>query len=253
MLHYVLLTKGIFMIKLSFTQEQIDKLHFERFNHPSPKVRLKMEALFLKSQGLAHYQIQKICQISSVTLTTYIKQYAQGGIERLKVNLHKGKPNELQKHAQELKELFKRNPPASTKEAAKIIEEQTGIRRGLTQIRVFLKSIGLKYRKVGAIPAKVLTEDLAQKQDQFQAESIAPKLDEAKTGEREVFFWTQPTSCMGLSWGTCGVNSACLCRLPQEGIVLMSWVRSMLLPKKPLGLKQPLTSILRVFASCCLS
>ena len=187
------------MIKVSFTQEQIDELHFERFNHPNPRVRLKMEALFLKSNGLAHHQIQEICQLSSVTLTTYIKQYAQGGIERLKLNRHKGKPNELQNHAKELKQFFEKNPPASTKEAAKDIEEQTGIRRGLTQVRVFLKSIGLSYRKVGGVPAKVLKADLAHQQDQFKAEVIEPKLDQAKQAEREVFFWTQPTSCTALS------------------------------------------------------
>ena len=187
------------MIKISFTQEQVDELHFERFNHPNARIRLKMEALFLKSQGLAHHQIQKLCQISSVTLTTYIKQYAQGGIERLKLNLHKGKANELQKHEQSLTELFEKNPPTSTKEAAKMIEDQTGICRGLTQVRAFMKRIGLKYRKVGAIPAKVLAKDLAQKQDEFQAEYIKPKLDEAKSAEREVFFWTPHTSCMGRS------------------------------------------------------
>ena len=158
-----------------------------------------MEALLLKSQGFAHYQIQEICGISSVTLTTYIKQYSQGGIERLKLNRHKGKPNELQNHAEELKGFFEKNPPKSTKEAAKDIEEQTGIRRGLTQVRVFLKSIGLIYRKVGAVPAKVIEKDLAQKQDQFKAEIIEPKLEEAKQADREVFFWTQPTSCTVLS------------------------------------------------------
>ena len=187
------------MIKVSFTQDQIKELRFEKLNHPNPRVRLKMEALLLKSQGFTHYQIQEICQISSVTLTTYIKQYSQSGIEELKLNRHKGKPNELQPHAEELKEFFEENPPTSTKEAAKVIEEQTGIRRGLTQVRAFLKSIGLSYRKVGAVPAKVLEKDLAQKQDQFKAEMIEPKLDESKQAEREVFFWTQPTSCTGLS------------------------------------------------------
>ena len=187
------------MIKTNFTQEQIDQLHFERFNHSSPRVRLKMEVLFLKSQGMAHHEIQKLCQISSVTLTTYIKQYVQGGVERLKLNLHKGKANELQKHERSLKNLFEKNPPTSTKEAAKMIEEQTGIGRGLTQVRAFMKRIGLKYRKVGAIPAKVLTEDLARKQDEFQAEYIKPKLDESKSAEREVFFWTPHTSCTELS------------------------------------------------------
>jgi len=158
-----------------------------------------MEALFLKSQGWTHYKIQELCHISSVTLTTYIKQYAQGGIERLKLNRHKGKPNELQNHAEELKQFFEKTPPTSTKKAAKAIEEQTGIRRGLTQVRVFLKSIGLSYRKVGAVPAKVLDGDLAQKQDQFKAETIEPKLDEAKSADREVFFSTPPILCTELS------------------------------------------------------
>lgn len=187
------------MIKVSFTQEQIDELHFEKLNNPNPRFRVKMEALLLKSNGLAHHTIQEICQISSVTLTTYIKQYAQGGIERLKLNLHKGKPNELKNHAEDLKEFFANNPPTSTKKAAKDIEEKTGIRRGLTQVREFLKSIGLSYRKVGAVPAKMLEKDLAQKQDQFKAERIEPKLDEAKQAKREVFFWTQPISYTELS------------------------------------------------------
>ena len=176
------------MIKVSFTQAQIEELHFEKLNHPNRRVRLKMEALLLKGNGLPHHQIQKICQISSVTLTTYIKQYAQGGIERLKLNLHKGKSNELQEHAEELKQYFDKNPPTSTKEAAKTIEDKTGIGRGLTQVRAFLKSIGLSYRKVGAVPAKVLNENLAQKQDQFKTERIEPKLEEAKQSQREVFF-----------------------------------------------------------------
>ena len=176
------------MIKLTFTQEQINQLHFERFNHPKARVRLKMEALFLKSQGFAHHEIQKLCQISSVTLSTYIKQYAQGGIEQLKLNLYKGKPNALQKHAQDLRKFFDKNPPSSSKEAAQIIEEQTGLKRGLTQVRAFMKSIGLHYRKVGAIPAKVLTEDLARKQDEFKQAYIQPKLAEGKMGEQEVFF-----------------------------------------------------------------
>ena len=105
------------MIKVSFTQDQIEELRFEKLNHPNPRIRLKMEALLLKSQGFAHYQIQEICGISSVTLTTYIKQYSQGGIERLKLNRHKGKPNELQNHAEELKGFFEKNPPKSTKDA----------------------------------------------------------------------------------------------------------------------------------------
>jgi hypothetical protein len=34
------------MIKIEFTDQQIKELHFERFNHPHPRVQLKMEVLY---------------------------------------------------------------------------------------------------------------------------------------------------------------------------------------------------------------
>jgi hypothetical protein len=42
------------MIHIDFSPEQIDALHHERFHHPHPhpRVQLKMEAVYLKSQGL---------------------------------------------------------------------------------------------------------------------------------------------------------------------------------------------------------
>ena len=40
------------MIHIEFTEEQINELRHERYSHPHPRVQRKMEALFLKSQGL---------------------------------------------------------------------------------------------------------------------------------------------------------------------------------------------------------
>ena len=40
-------------IEVVFTDEQKDELHYERFHHPHPRVQRKMEALWLKSQGLS--------------------------------------------------------------------------------------------------------------------------------------------------------------------------------------------------------
>ena len=59
-------------------------------------------------------------------------------------------------------------------EAAQIIEEVTGIHRKLTQVREFLKRIGLRYRKTASIPAKVVQKDLAKQQDQFVEETLMP-------------------------------------------------------------------------------
>ena len=41
------------MDKIECTTAERETLHYWRFYHPHPRVQLKMEALYLKSQGLA--------------------------------------------------------------------------------------------------------------------------------------------------------------------------------------------------------
>jgi len=86
------------MIRIKFTKEGIEELQWERFNHPSPKVQLKMEALYLKSKALPHSMICDVCDITRATLATYLKEYIAGGIEELREINYKGKENELLKN-----------------------------------------------------------------------------------------------------------------------------------------------------------
>ena len=69
------------MIRLDFTEEQIDQLKLERFQHPHPRVQMKMEALLLKSQGLAHGVICRIVEVSGNTLRGYLRDFELGGVE----------------------------------------------------------------------------------------------------------------------------------------------------------------------------
>ena len=55
------------MIRIEFTEEAIDKLRYERFHHPHPRVQRKMEALLLKSDGLPHHQITRILGVTENT------------------------------------------------------------------------------------------------------------------------------------------------------------------------------------------
>ena len=110
------------MLRINCVEEDIKKLHYQRYHHPHPLVQRKMEAIaiakivrtfsisprrqtldselqfqslycpnslgycyiYLKSQGVKHKDIYKLCQISKTTLTKYIRQYQKGGIEELK-------------------------------------------------------------------------------------------------------------------------------------------------------------------------
>lgn len=150
------------MIQLEFSPEVIEALHHERYHHPHPRVQRKMEAVWLKSQGLAHKDIARLTKVSVNTVTSYIRAYHQGGIEQLKhVNFYKPH-SPLDDHATTIEAYFIEKPPATIKEACAIIEALTGIRRGETQVRIFLQSMGLRRRKVGMIPAKA---DIQQQAD----------------------------------------------------------------------------------------
>jgi hypothetical protein len=56
------------MIQLKFTEAQKQALHYERFNHPHPRIKLKIEVLWLKSQDIAHHQIRQLSGIAENTM-----------------------------------------------------------------------------------------------------------------------------------------------------------------------------------------
>lgn len=173
------------MLRLAFTQAEARALAHERFHHPHPRVRRKMEALWLKSQGLAHQEVARLAGVSGNTLRSYLRQYAEGGIAALK-ELHFRQPkSELAAHQATIVAYFREHPPASINEAIDGIRELTGLSRSPTQVRTFLKAkCGMRRLKTGTLPAKG-DPDV---QEAFKKKELEPRLAEAKDGKRAVFF-----------------------------------------------------------------
>lgn len=174
--------KQVIIFRLS--DEEIERLRVERFEHPDPRIQLKMEVLLLKSHGLWNQQIMSIAGVSENTIRKYMREYEQGGIEGLKEYRWNMPQSELEPHRQMLQEYFEQHPPATVAEAAAAIEKLTGIKRKLTQVRRFLRSMGLRPRKVGSIPAKADPK----KQETFKQEALEPQLEQARRGSRLVYF-----------------------------------------------------------------
>jgi transposase len=141
------------MIKVEFSQQDLDIIKSERFSHPIPLVQRRMEVLWLKSQGLPHNQIVKLAGISINALTNYLRMYRDGGLDEVrKVNFYRPK-SDLEQFSGSIEHYLREHPVRSIAEAKAIIEELTGIRRSNMQVRMFLKKLGLRYRKVGSVPA----------------------------------------------------------------------------------------------------
>jgi len=197
------------MIRIEFTQAAIEELHYQRYYHPQPRVQQKMEALYLKSQGIPHGEICRLCNISKTTLTVYLKQYLEGGIERLQQLNYQGQSSSLNAHAADMTRYFKEHPPQTLAEAQAKIYQMTGIHRSPNQIRAFLHRIGLQRRKVGFVPGKSADPDKIAEQESFREQKLEPLLAEAKAGKRAVFFVDAAhfvhTTFLGYLWCVCRV------------------------------------------------
>lgn len=172
------------MIEIFFSDEQISELQSLESDHPHPLVRRRALILILKSEELSHYKIAKIANVSENTVRRCFEIYLEKGIEGLRaMNFYKPQ-SRLKSFESEVKEYFTKTPPATISQACHDIGKLTGVWIKNTQMRQYIKSIGVRHRKVNSIPAKADIE----MQKVFNEEQLQPQLREAQAGQRTVFF-----------------------------------------------------------------
>jgi transposase len=171
------------MIRIAFSEQDIQQLRYERYHHPHPRVQQKMEALLLKSQELPHHVIADCVGVCENTLLAYFRAYQAGGVDALKQTNFYRPASALDAHRESLEAYFHEHPPATIAEAATVIERLTGIQRKPTQVRVFLQKLGLKRLKTYAVPDKT-DSDI---QDAFKKTRSNPGLPKHKQDNGQSF------------------------------------------------------------------
>jgi transposase len=127
------------MRRFAFPEAVLGQIRHDRYHHPHPHVQRKMEALWLKSRGLTHQEIASLADVSPRSVQRYLDEFAAGGLDLVRRVPWRGKPCDLDAHRASLEGHFIEHPPRSAREAQREIERLTGVRRGLTQVRAFLK------------------------------------------------------------------------------------------------------------------
>jgi transposase len=191
------------MIRIEFPPEDVLKIKRLRHEHSHQRVRLRMEVLWLKSQGLAHQDICWLSGVSANTLRAYLRKYQSGGIQALMELNFRTPQSALEPHRLKIKSYFRDHPPATINEAAAKIQELTEIKRSPSAVGNFLHSLGLAPRRVGTIPSKADPEE----QERFRINELEPRLEEARQGQRAIFLSMPLISC----WAP---FSACFGRAP---------------------------------------
>ena len=155
------------MLKIDIKAEDAVKLRTELYSQVHPHIMKKYIALHLKQCGLSNNLICNILDICNNTLLSYFKEYIEGGLEKLQSLNFYCPQSDLQEFSGDILKYFEKNPPSSISEAAAKIEELTGVKRGETQVRKFLKDKGFRFRTVGRVPAKALTEEKKTSKENF--------------------------------------------------------------------------------------
>jgi transposase len=138
--------------RIALTEDEQVVVNAERDHHPDAHVRRKMLALWLLHNGLTRQKTADIAGLGRATVQRYVGAYKDGGLDGLRHWGSAGPVGALAAHTDAIRVSLTSTPVRTIAEAAKRIEQLTGIRRKPTQTRAFLKGLGFTYKRVRAIP-----------------------------------------------------------------------------------------------------
>src|SRR3989442_15914623 len=101
------------MIRISFSEADLEALRYWRFHHPDPRVQVRMEALYLRSQGEANHDILQLCDISKASFHRYLTAYVTGGNGQLPQFKPTRPPHPPHHHWTTLNARYRQAPPAT--------------------------------------------------------------------------------------------------------------------------------------------
>lgn len=178
------MSKQTNMLTLNISKAEIQELNYERFHYPSPIVQKRMHVLFLKSLNCTHQDIALMMDVHPNSVTKFIKLFKKGGMGAIKELNYSGPESDLMPYASSIEKEFEKHPPLSSKEAGHTITSMTGLKRCPTQIREFMKRIGMKFLKLGHVPSKADPV----KQKKFVKTVLEPVIADAEKGKCHLLF-----------------------------------------------------------------
>jgi transposase len=138
--------------RVQLTEEQQRIVNEERTSHPDLHVREKMLVLWLLHCGTTRQKAAEIVGVGRATVHRYLVAFREGGLDGLRrCNRHRP-VSELAAYRELIRESFEKQPARTMAEACDRIYRLTGLRRGPSQVRKFLKDMGLKFHRVRPIP-----------------------------------------------------------------------------------------------------
>ena len=111
-----------------------------------------MLVLWLLHSGLTRGKAAEIVGVGRATVQRYVAAFREGGLDGLRRWNPNRPESEMAAYRELIRESFEKQPVRTVAEACERIFQLTGLRRGPSQVRKFLKDLGLKFQRVRVIP-----------------------------------------------------------------------------------------------------
>ena len=170
-------------MKNSMESERIGQEVLYASQSPKSTKRLALSIILLE-EGIGIETISRIVGVSERQVRNYRSAYKEQGSVVLTNNTRYKPASDLKAYEDIIREDLTTSPVATAAEASEIIEKLTGIKRSPTQVRKFMRDLGLKPLKVASIPAKA--DPVAQAE--FLETKLEPRIKEAEEGTRTLLF-----------------------------------------------------------------
>ena len=138
--------------RVRLTEEQQRVVNEERTAHPNARIRERMLVLWLLHNGLTRQQAAQVVGVGRATVQRYVAAFRAGGLDGLRQWNVNRPVSEMAAYRELIRESFEKQPVCTVAEAGERIFQLTGLRRGPSQVRKFLKDLGLKFQRVRMIP-----------------------------------------------------------------------------------------------------
>jgi transposase len=139
-------------LRVRLTVEEQRIVNEERTSHPNERIRERMLVICLLHNGVTRQKAAEIVGVGRATVQRYVVAFRDGGLDGLRRWDPNRPESEMAAYRELIRESFEKQPVHTVAEACERIFQLTGLRRGPSQVRKFLKDLGLKFQRVRVIP-----------------------------------------------------------------------------------------------------
>lgn len=140
-------------LRITLTDEEQQIVQQQRDSPASALVRRRLLVIWSLHCGLLREQAAQVASVNLSTVQRDVRRYRQGGLQALlDATPRTGPVSQLSQHTDVIRQSLEQQPVRTITEACQRIEDLTGLKRKPTQMRQFLKNMGLKWQMVRALP-----------------------------------------------------------------------------------------------------